>query len=67
MPRFDVSVVMNVWLSTEIIAPTEEQAKNKAREKAQRILNNGGFVWCDGKVDVVGSLNLSRINKILND
>ena len=67
MPRFDVSVVMNVWVSTEIIAPTEDQAKDKAREKAQRFLNNGGFVWCDGSVDVVGALNLSQINKIPND
>ena len=67
MPRYTVSVAMRVWVDKEIIAPTEEQAKVKGKEKAQSLLGANGFDWVSGKVEVLGALNLSLLNKIPSD
>ena len=64
MPRFVVNIAMRVWVETEVIAPTEEQAKDKARERADQLLNDHGFSWVDGKNEILGALNLSRLKKI---
>ena len=67
MPRFDVNIALRVWVTTEVVAPTEDQAKDKARERADLLLNSGKFGWVDGKVEIIGALNLSLLNKIPNE
>ena len=64
MPRYTVNVAIRVWLDTEVVAPTEEVAEAKAQDKAEQLIGSEGFGWVDGKVEVLGALNLSLLNKI---
>jgi len=64
MPRFSPSFVIRVWVETEVVAPTRELAEEKAKRKAEKLLNENGFSWIDGKVELCGSTNLSLLNKL---
>ena len=65
MPRYSVTVVANVWLEKEVIAPDREAAENKVTKQAEHLLYSNGFSWLDGNVQHCGTTNMSLANKIL--
>ena len=64
MPRYDVSFVLKVWVQTEVIAPTEEVAREKARKRMDKHLNSNEFTWLDGGSEICGITNLSLLKSI---
>jgi hypothetical protein len=64
MPRFEVNLAVRVWVSTGIVAPTSEEAERKAIKKAKQLINKEPFGWIDGRVESLGSMNLSLLDKI---
>lgn len=64
MPRYDVNIAIRTWVNVEVVAPTEEKAKEKALKKTKDIINTGIFNWVDGRVESMGALNLSLLKKI---
>ena len=64
MPRFDVQIVLRIWISKETNAKTREEAEARILRQSEKLLNERGFRWIDGRPEVVGGNNLTLLNKI---
>ena len=64
MPRYDVGVVMRVWITKETNAKTREEAEERIFRQAKNLCQESGFCWNSGEVGIVSCHNLSLLNKI---
>lgn len=66
MPKYSVYFVIRDWIETEVQADSEEEAKEKAERRVNKLYDNSKIQCIDGSTEYSGFTNISLTNKIFN-